>query len=191
MGHTSVFGPDTSCWHAQVQQEALAKEYANTRYEQPYQTAMYEAAVLLHHRRWHTREYEAVVGKLAAPDLEVRHVMLCPWPLRQWYLASWGLCCEGGPGDTYCETSLHKNARCSGTTAHGTVRHVDWHACCCPFPCHLHLHPAGSASSLSAQLKVCIEVWCAHLSAGVPGQADRALHRGGLRHRQLLGSAGR
>ena len=56
-----------------MQQEALAKEYANTRYEQPYQTAMYEAAVALHHRRWHTREYEAVVGKLAAPDLEVRH----------------------------------------------------------------------------------------------------------------------
>ena len=56
----------------QVQQEALAKEYVNARYEQPYQTALYEAGVLLHHRRWHTREYEEAVGKLTAPDLEVR-----------------------------------------------------------------------------------------------------------------------
>ena len=33
-----------SLCEVQVQQEALAKEYANARYEQPYQTAMYETA---------------------------------------------------------------------------------------------------------------------------------------------------
>ncbi|EIE20423.1 hypothetical protein COCSUDRAFT_30601 [Coccomyxa subellipsoidea C-169] len=52
-----------------VQKEALAKEYANARYQQPYQTAMYETAVALEARRWHTNEYEAVIGDLQPSDL--------------------------------------------------------------------------------------------------------------------------
>ena len=52
--------------------EALAKEYANARYQQPYQTAMYETAVALEARRWHTNEYEAVIGDLQPSDLTVR-----------------------------------------------------------------------------------------------------------------------
>ncbi|BDA50691.1 Insulin-degrading enzyme [Coccomyxa sp. Obi] len=53
----------------QVQKEAVAKEYANARYQQPYQTAMYETAVLFEAQRWHTNEYEAVIGDLQPVDL--------------------------------------------------------------------------------------------------------------------------
>ena len=55
----------------QVQKEAAAKEYANTRYDQPYQAALYETNVLLEAKRWHTDEYEAVIGGLKPSDLEV------------------------------------------------------------------------------------------------------------------------
>ena len=55
----------------QVQKEAAAKEYANTRYDQPYQAALYETNVLLEAKRWHTDEYEAVIGRLKPSDLEV------------------------------------------------------------------------------------------------------------------------
>ena len=47
------------------------KEYANTRYDQPYQAALYENSVLLEAQRWHTDEYEKVIGGLEAADLEV------------------------------------------------------------------------------------------------------------------------
>jgi insulysin len=55
----------------QVQQEAVAKEYANMRYQQPYQLAMFEASVALEAQRWHVREYAAVIEDLTAADLEV------------------------------------------------------------------------------------------------------------------------
>ena len=51
--------------------EQAAKAYANQAYEQPYNTAMYTAGVLLEARRWHMAEYEAVVGDLSAEDLTV------------------------------------------------------------------------------------------------------------------------
>ena len=60
------------CVEVQVQKEAVTKEYANARYQQPYQTAMYETAVALEARRWHTNEYEAVIGDLQPSDLTVR-----------------------------------------------------------------------------------------------------------------------
>ncbi len=47
------------------------KEYANTRYDQPYQAALYENSMLLEAQRWHTDEYEKVIGGLEAADLEV------------------------------------------------------------------------------------------------------------------------
>ncbi len=59
----------------QVQKEAVAREYANARYQQPYQTAMYETAVLLEAQRWHTHEYEAVIGQLQPVDLTVGHTI--------------------------------------------------------------------------------------------------------------------
>lgn len=62
----------------QVQKEAVAKEYANARYQQPYQTAMYETAVLLEAQRWHTHEYEAVIGKLQPGDLTVGDPLSLP-----------------------------------------------------------------------------------------------------------------
>lgn len=54
------------------------KEYANTRYQQPYQTAMYEAAVLLEARRWHTDSYEAVIPDMQPLDLTVRTPIQAP-----------------------------------------------------------------------------------------------------------------
>lgn len=60
----------------QVQKEALSKEYANVRYQQPYHTAMYEAAIVLEARRWHTKEYEAVIGGLQPADLRVHSLAL-------------------------------------------------------------------------------------------------------------------
>lgn len=52
--------------------QLAAKRYANTAFEQPYNRAAYTADVLLEARRWHTAEYEAVVGELRAEDLTVR-----------------------------------------------------------------------------------------------------------------------
>ena len=54
-----------------MQKEAATKEYANTRYDQPYQAALYENSVLLEAQRWHTDEYEKVIGGLEPADLEV------------------------------------------------------------------------------------------------------------------------
>lgn len=51
--------------------EQASKAYANQAYEQPYNTAMYTAGVLLEARRWHVAEYEAVAGDLTAEDLTV------------------------------------------------------------------------------------------------------------------------
>ena len=55
----------------QIQKEAAAKQYANMRYDQPYQTALFEMKVLLEAQRWHTDEYEAVIGGLEPNDLKV------------------------------------------------------------------------------------------------------------------------
>lgn len=55
----------------QVQREALTRTYANKKFEQPYQTAMYTSSVLHEVKRWHTSEYEAVVGSLSKDDLQV------------------------------------------------------------------------------------------------------------------------
>lgn len=68
----------------QIQKEAAAKQYANTRYDQPYQAALFETKVLLEAQRWHTDEYEAVIGGLEPGDLKVSHHtwLLCPPWLR-------------------------------------------------------------------------------------------------------------
>ncbi|CAK0787227.1 hypothetical protein CVIRNUC_010443 [Coccomyxa viridis] len=52
-----------------IQKEAAAKQYANMRYDQPYQAALFEMKVLLEAQRWHTDEYEAVIGGLDPGDL--------------------------------------------------------------------------------------------------------------------------
>ncbi|KAK9803974.1 hypothetical protein WJX72_009535 [[Myrmecia] bisecta] len=53
----------------EIQKSKAAKEYANMKYEQPYQHALYITSVLLEARRWHVREYEAVIGDLQPADL--------------------------------------------------------------------------------------------------------------------------
>ena len=55
----------------QVQKEALARSYANKKFEQPYQTALYTASVICEVKRWHISEYEAVIGGLTLEDLQV------------------------------------------------------------------------------------------------------------------------
>ena len=70
LGHCKPF-----CCHSAVGsrgRQVAAKRYANTAFEQPYNRAAYTADVLLEARRWHTAEYEAVVGGLRADDLTVR-----------------------------------------------------------------------------------------------------------------------
>jgi len=52
-----------------VCKEQLMREYANMRYEQPYQRGMYQTSVLCEARRWHIDEYQAVIGDLTAADL--------------------------------------------------------------------------------------------------------------------------
>ncbi|GAQ79598.1 Insulinase family protein [Klebsormidium nitens] len=47
----------------------VKKDYQNFKYEQPYQQAMYNASLLLEHKRWHMDEYLAVLPHLHAADL--------------------------------------------------------------------------------------------------------------------------
>jgi secreted Zn-dependent insulinase-like peptidase len=42
--------------------EALAKEYKNVRFGQPYHWALYRLDMLLNYRRWRVEQYEAVIG---------------------------------------------------------------------------------------------------------------------------------
>lgn len=59
------------CTYVQVQKEAARREYHNLRYDQPYQTALYHASVLLQYSRWHFTEYEAELESLTSQDVEV------------------------------------------------------------------------------------------------------------------------
>lgn len=62
----------------QVQKEAATREYHNLRYDQPYQTAIYHASVLLQSSRWHFTEYEAELEDLSAGDVEVSWLSFSP-----------------------------------------------------------------------------------------------------------------
>jgi hypothetical protein len=55
----------------QVQKEALTREYANKKFEQPYESAMNSSSVAHEFKRWHTLELQAVIGDLTAADLQV------------------------------------------------------------------------------------------------------------------------
>eukprot|EP00873_Tetraselmis_striata_P029260 jgi/Tetstr1/449524/TSEL_036612.t1 len=59
-----------------VCKEQLTREYANMRYEQPYQRAMYQTSILFDAKRWHIGEYMAVIGDLAPEDLTRHHSKL-------------------------------------------------------------------------------------------------------------------
>ena len=60
-------------WLAQVQKDALQKDYSNIKYEQPYQTAMYNQSLLFEAKRWHVHSYEE-----ALVDLSPQHLMVTP-----------------------------------------------------------------------------------------------------------------
>jgi len=47
-----------------VIQEKLKKDYANMKFEQPYQMALYELSVAAEAKRWHVADYEAVLPTL-------------------------------------------------------------------------------------------------------------------------------
>ena len=55
----------------QVQKDALQKDYSNIKYEQPYQTAMYNQSVLCEAKRWHVQDYEEAIVDLTPQDLKV------------------------------------------------------------------------------------------------------------------------
>ena len=56
----------------QVQREAVSREYANMRYEQPYQTAIYTSSLLHELRKWHVSEYQAVIDDLTPDHVTVK-----------------------------------------------------------------------------------------------------------------------
>ncbi|KAL3136082.1 hypothetical protein ABBQ32_007106 [Trebouxia sp. C0010 RCD-2024] len=53
----------------QVQKDALQKDYSNIKYEQPYQSAMYQQSVLVEAKRWHVHSYEEAILDLTPQDL--------------------------------------------------------------------------------------------------------------------------
>lgn len=65
----------------QVQKEAVKREYANMKYEQPYQTASYHNSLAHELRRWHYNEYEAVIDDLEVADLTV-HLPCFPYHMQ-------------------------------------------------------------------------------------------------------------
>lgn len=52
-----------------VLQEKLKKDYANMKFEQPYQMALYELSVAVEAKRWHVADYEAVLPTLTSEML--------------------------------------------------------------------------------------------------------------------------
>ncbi|KAL0046282.1 hypothetical protein WJX82_008028 [Trebouxia sp. C0006] len=54
----------------QVQKDALQKDYSNIKYEQPYQTAMYNQSLLFEAKRWHVHSYEEALLDLTPTHLQ-------------------------------------------------------------------------------------------------------------------------
>ena len=55
----------------QVQKDALQRDYSNIKYEQPYQTALYNQSVLFEAKRWHVNSYEEALVDLTSQHLKV------------------------------------------------------------------------------------------------------------------------
>ena len=55
----------------QVQKDALQKDYSNVKYEQPYQTAIYNQSMLFEANRWHIHNYEEAIVELKPHHLQV------------------------------------------------------------------------------------------------------------------------
>ena len=52
-----------------IAKEKVTRSYKNCKFEQPYQTAMYESALTMEHHRWHVDEYLDVIDELGVEDM--------------------------------------------------------------------------------------------------------------------------
>ena len=52
-----------------MQKDALQKDYRNVRYEQPYQTAIYNQSMVFEAKRWHVSSYEEAILDLEPSQL--------------------------------------------------------------------------------------------------------------------------
>lgn len=52
-----------------MQKDTLQKDYRNVKYEQPYQTAIYNQSMLSEAKRWHVSSYEEAISDLQASQL--------------------------------------------------------------------------------------------------------------------------
>ena len=64
-----VLAGEISSERFDVVKEKMAKEYANMRFEQPYQVALYEVSLATEAKRWHVSDYAAVLPQLTCETL--------------------------------------------------------------------------------------------------------------------------
>jgi insulysin len=64
-----AFSKHVSADRFAVVQEKLKKDYANMKFEQPYQMALYELSVAAEAKRWHVADYSAVLPSLTSEQL--------------------------------------------------------------------------------------------------------------------------
>lgn len=65
----TALGLNISADRFTVVKEKLAKDFANMRFEQPYQVALYEMSVALEAKRWHVLDYQDVLPELTVDDV--------------------------------------------------------------------------------------------------------------------------
>ena len=65
----------------QVQKGALQRDYSKIKYEQPYQTALYNQSVLFEAKRWHVNSYEEALKDLTSEHLKVSFTFVCAYLL--------------------------------------------------------------------------------------------------------------
>ncbi|KAI8104302.1 hypothetical protein M9434_002862 [Picochlorum sp. BPE23] len=79
--------------------QKLKKEFSNLKFEQPYRLTLYEMDVALEHRKWHMKDYEAVVDKIDARMVEA----FIPRLFSTCHTV--GLC-EGNLPESHCKTLI-------------------------------------------------------------------------------------
>lgn len=79
--------------------QKLKKEFSNLKFEQPYRLALYEMDVALEHRKWHMKDYEAVLDKVDVGMVEA----FIPRLFSTCHIV--GLC-EGNLSESHCKTMI-------------------------------------------------------------------------------------
>jgi insulysin len=64
-----VFSKNVPADRFEVVKEKLQKDYANMKFEQPYQMALYELSVAVEAKKWHVKDYEAILPGLTSDQL--------------------------------------------------------------------------------------------------------------------------